>query len=212
MYILDSALDESGVQAAVETLEGFVRDNGGEVVATREFGRRRLAYEIEGHTTGTYMILYFNSPGELVPELQHEMRLVDGIVRGIICVANPRALFEPKAEVAAEAAIEEAPAAAPETAVEVETELVAELEPELEWAPVEEAAPEVAAAEAVEEQAEAPVEEPAPASAEEAAEAVAETPAEAPAEEVAEPAAETPVEAPAAPAAATTEPENTEEA
>lgn len=167
MYILDSALDEAGVQTAVETLEKFVTDNGGEVVATREFGKRRLAYEIEGHTTGTYMILYFKSFGELVAEVQHEFRLIDGVVRGIICVANPKALFDPKPEVveapAAEEVAEEAaeePAAAEEVAAEAAAEEAAPEEAPAEEPVAEEAPAEAAAAEpAAEEEAPATEEE-----------------------------------------------------
>lgn len=187
MYILDSALDEAGVQTAVGTLEEFVRSNGGEVVATREFGKRRLAYEIDGHTSGTYMILYFKAFGELVPELQHEMRLVDSVVRGIICVANPKALFEPKKAVAEEPAPEAAPA--------------------------EEAAAEEAAAAPAEEVAETPAEEAAAAPAEEAAAAPVEEAPAAPAEEAAAPTEEAPAaEAEEAPATEAPAPAAEEEA
>ncbi|MEN6302753.1 MAG: 30S ribosomal protein S6 [Armatimonadia bacterium] len=176
MYILDSALDAEAAQGIIGTLEGHITSNGGEVVATREFGRRRLAFEIDNHTNGTYMITYFRSFGDLVAEINHEMKLIDGLVRGIVVVANPKAIFEPKKEAAP---VEEAPAEA--AAVE---------EAPAEEAPVaEEAAPEEPAAE------EAPAEEPA---AEEAAPAE-EAPAEvAPAEETA--VEEAPVEEAEAPA------------
>ncbi|MEN6544723.1 MAG: 30S ribosomal protein S6 [Armatimonadia bacterium] len=169
MYILDSALDAEAAQGIIGTLEGHITSNGGEVVATREFGRRRLAFEIDKHTNGTYMITYFRSFGDLVAELNHEMLLLDGLVRGIVVVANPKAIFEPKKE--APPVVEEAPAEAP-AAEEAPAEEAA-----AEEAPVaEEAAPEEPAAE------EAPAEEPA---AEEAAPAE-EAPAEvAPAEETA---------------------------
>lgn len=195
MYICDASLDEAGLEAVVKQLEDFVSSNGGEVVATREFGRRRLAYEIDKHTSGTYMILYFNSFGELVPELQREMYLVEGVVRGLICVANPKALFDPKPEVVeepAEETVEEAAAEAEAVAGEV-------LAPE--EAPAEEAAAEVAE--------EAPAAEEVVAEEAPAEEVVAE---EAPAEEA--PAVEEAVveEAPAEEAAAPAEEAATEEA
>lgn len=181
MYILDSTLDEAGVQAAVDEIEGFVSSNGGEVIATREFGKRRLAYEIEGHTSGTYMIFYFKSFGQLVADLQREMRIMDSVVRGIVCVANPKALFEPKAEVPAEPAAEEN---VEEAAAEVEAEIAGELGAEAEAAPeAEEAAAEEAPAE------EAAVEEVAAEEAPAAEEIVAEA-AEEPAAEEAAPAPE----------------------
>lgn len=189
MYIVDASLDEAALQAVVKQLEDFVSSNGGEVVASREFGRRRLAFEINKHTSGTYMILYFNSFGELVPELQREFYLVEGVVRGIICVANPKALFDPKPEVVVEEPVEET---VEEAAAEAEAVAAEEIAPE--EAPAEEAAAEVTE-EAVAE--EAPVEEVAAeeAPAEEAPaaeEAVTEEAPveEAPAEEVAEEATE----------------------
>ncbi|MHB8994102.1 MAG: 30S ribosomal protein S6 [Armatimonadota bacterium] len=165
MYILDSTLDEAGVETAVKTLEDFVTSNGGEVIATREFGKRRLAFEIEGHTSGTYMIFYFKSFGPLVADLQREMRIMDSVVRAIVCVANPKALFDPKPEVTEEPAAEED---VEEAAAEVEAEIAGQLGAEGEAAP--EAAEEAPAEEAVAEET--------PAAEEVAAE-------EAPAEEVA---------------------------
>ncbi len=146
MYIVDSALDEAALADIVSTLEQHVQNLGGELVATREFGRRRLAFEIDGHTAGTYMITYFKSFGDVVDEVKHEMHLIEGIVRGLVVVANPKAIFDPQAKaaepeaapaeaLAAEAPAAEAPAAeaaaapeaeAPETAPEAEAEAAPE--------------------------------------------------------------------------------------
>ena len=178
MYILDNALDEAGVTTAVEALEEVIRSGGGEVIATREFGKRRLAYEIDGHTSGTYMILYFKSLGPQVQALPHEMRLIEGIVRGIVCVANPKAIFDPKA---AEAPAEPVEAeAVAEVEAEDVTEIAGELGPEAE-APAAEEVAEEAEALAVEEVAAEEAE--APAAEEVAAEAAEVTAAEEVAEE-----------------------------
>ncbi|MCE5238359.1 30S ribosomal protein S6 [bacterium] len=168
MYIVDSALDEAALEGIVSTLEQHVQNMGGELVATREFGRRRLAFEIDGHTAGTYMITYFKSFGDVVDEVKHEMHLIEGIVRGIVVVANPKAIFDPQAKAAepeaapaeapaaeapaAEAPAAEAPAAeaaaepeaeAPETAPEAEAEAAPEADageaPAADEAPAEEA-------------------------------------------------------------------------
>jgi ribosomal protein S6 len=206
MYIVDAALDEAALEGIVTTLEQHVQAHGGELVATREFGRRRLAYEIDKHTTGTYMIMYFKSQGNVVDELTHEMHLIDGVVRGIVVVANPKAIFDPQppvveapaeeaeAEAPAEEAEAEAPAEEAETEAapteEVEAEAPGE-EAETEAAPAEEAETEAAPAEEAEAEAPAeeaateaaPVEDAAPEAAEEA---VAEPEAEAAPAEAAE--------------------------
>lgn len=144
MYILDSALDAEARQQIVETLEGHVTTLGGEVVATREFGARRLAFEINGHRDGVYMILYFKGFVNVVEELKHEIRMLDSIIRSVIVVANPKAIFDPTATAA--------PAATEETAEEGAADEAASEEAAIEEAPAEaaaeEAAPEEAPAEA----------------------------------------------------------------
>lgn len=152
MYILDPALEEEERQQLITLLEDHVTTTGGEVIETREFARRRLAYPIDNVREGIYMILYFKGFGEQVMELNREMKITDGIVRGMVCVANPKFIFDPAAT--AKAAEEAAAAAA--AAEEAASEDVAEEEAEVEaQAEVEEPALEEAAEEA-------PAEEPAP--------------------------------------------------
>lgn len=128
MYILDARIEEEQRQEAVESLEAHVRAQGGEVVATRDFGRRRLAYEIEGHLEGYYKILYFTGFGDCVDEVKHEMRLLPQVVRGMVVVANPKFIHDPErqqpvSEVAAEEEpeAEEPTEAFPEPAAEADT-------------------------------------------------------------------------------------------
>jgi small subunit ribosomal protein S6 len=162
MYILDARIEDEQRQEAVDTLEAHVRAQGGEVIATRDFGRRRLAYEIEGHLEGFYKILYFSGFGDCVDEVKHEMHLLPQVVRGMVVVANPKFMYDPEGQkqAAAEAAAAAAEAAAAEAAAA---------------GPADEAVAEAVAETPAEAVAEALAEVPAE---EVAAEAVAETPAE----------------------------------
>jgi ribosomal protein S6 len=181
MYILDTTIEEAEREEAIAALESHVVAQGGEVISTKDFGRRRLAFEIENHREGFYKILYFKGFGPCVEEVKHEMRLLPQVVRGTVYVANPKFMFDPEGELKAEAAAAaESEAQAEAEAEEAATEVVAEVEeapaeePAVAEAPAEEAPAEEAPAVA-----EAPAEEPV---AEEAV--VAEAPAEAaPAEE-----------------------------
>jgi small subunit ribosomal protein S6 len=168
MYILDARIEDAERQEAADTLEAHVRAQGGEVVATRDFGRRRLAYEIEGHLEGVYKVLYFSGLGACVDEVKHEMHLLPEVVRGMIVVANPKYLFDPQAEKKAEVAPAEAePVTAEAALAEAADEAAAEAAPaeapagEAEVVAEDAAAP--AAPEAVAEAETAPAEEPAPA-------------------------------------------------
>jgi len=150
IYILDTSLPEDEAAEMIATLEEAVREAGGEVVGTRDFRTRRLAYEINGHTHGAYRLLYFHGDGAVVEAIRSEMVVRQPIIRSRVFVANPDALIgaEAEAEEAEEAAeapvAEEAPAAA-----EAPAEAAAEAEVA---APAEEAEGGTEAAESPEEQ------------------------------------------------------------
>ncbi|MGI5819380.1 MAG: 30S ribosomal protein S6 [Armatimonadota bacterium] len=155
IYILDASLPDEETEQIIEFFETAVEEAGGEMVGTRDFRTRRLAYPIDKHTHGTYKLLYFFGTGAVVDELRQEMSIRQQVIRSRIFVANPHAIIgglEPEeAEEAAAAAAESAEAAEAE-AVEAEAAEAEEVAEEV----AEEAAPE--AAEAVETD-EAPAEE-----------------------------------------------------
>ena len=154
MYILDSRIpEEEQVQASAQ-LQKATTAAGGEFVSDELFGKRRLAFPIEGNLEGVYRIMYFRGNGPITDEVKHQFLLIEPIVRGMVVTASPKAIFAaapvkveaaeaeaPAAEVVEEApAVEEAPVAeAPEAAAEV-----VEAAPAVEEAPAEvaeEAAP-----------------------------------------------------------------------
>jgi len=152
-YILDTSLSEEDTAQIIGILEAAVEEAGGEVVGTRDFRTRRLAYPIDGHTHGTYKLLYFFGTGAVVEAIRSEMSIRQQLIRSRVFVANPHAIVgglgpgEEAAEEAVEAeeAEEAEEAAAEETAAGTEEAVEAQ-----EAVEAEEAAPAEETAEAEE--------------------------------------------------------------
>ena len=90
MFILDSnryARDAAGVVATIPTT---VQQLGGEVLASRLWEERRLAYPIKGHRKGTYWLTYFRLEGDKVTDLTRQFQLNDGVVRSLFLKIDPR--------------------------------------------------------------------------------------------------------------------------
>jgi len=90
MFILDSnryARDAAGV---VGTIPTTVQQMGGEVLASRLWEERRLAYPIKGHRKGTYWLTYFRLDGDKVTDLTRQFQLNDGVVRSLFLKIDPR--------------------------------------------------------------------------------------------------------------------------
>ncbi|MFW6157097.1 MAG: 30S ribosomal protein S6 [Armatimonadota bacterium] len=178
IYILDPSLMDEEVEHICDHFEGVVEEAGGEVLGTRDFRTRRLAYQIDGYTHGTYKLLYFFGTGATVEDIRQEMSIRQPIIRSRVFVANPQAIvggMRTDEEIAAAEAAEAAAAAEAEAARAAEAEAeeeaadAAEAEEPAEAEAQEEAAEEAESEESAEGEEEAS-EEAAPEAEEESAE------------------------------------------
>ena len=75
---------EEAYDAQIERFTNLVADQGGEVVGVDKWGRRRLAYEIEGLTEGYYVLMRFNAQPDVARELERVMKITDTVVRHLL--------------------------------------------------------------------------------------------------------------------------------
>jgi small subunit ribosomal protein S6 len=90
MYVVRPDLDEDGLRGAVEAVQVLVEGQGGEVLTTTPWGKRRLAYEIAGLRDGHYVIVEFRGDGANVKELERALRISDHVIRHMITIAVPK--------------------------------------------------------------------------------------------------------------------------
>lgn len=84
MYILRPDLDEEAVKASVERFSNLVIQQGGEIVKAEPWGKRRLAYLIEGFKEGNYVLMNFNAEASVPAELERVLKITDTIIRYMI--------------------------------------------------------------------------------------------------------------------------------
>jgi small subunit ribosomal protein S6 len=84
MYILKPELEEEAIIATVSRFEDVVKNGGGEIVKTDRWGKRRLAYELNGITEGHYVLMTFKSPSSVAQELDRVLRIQDDVVRQLV--------------------------------------------------------------------------------------------------------------------------------
>ena len=83
MYVVSATLSEDARHKALEKIQKGITDRGGEILKIHDQGRRRLAYEIDGHREGYYFLIYFNSPASAITELWQEYHLHEDLIRFI---------------------------------------------------------------------------------------------------------------------------------
>ena len=81
MYIIDAALEDQARKDLIDKFAGVITSNGGEILRIDEWGRRRLAYQIDYKTEGFYVLAYFNGPADLPKELERNYAINEGVLR-----------------------------------------------------------------------------------------------------------------------------------
>lgn len=81
MYILRPDLEEEAVEAAITRFQELIAEKGGTVTNVNKWGRRRLAYEIEGYGEGVYVIMEFSAEARVARELERVFRITDEVIR-----------------------------------------------------------------------------------------------------------------------------------
>ena len=81
MFIADPELDERGLKKLTEQYLELVTKDGGSVEHTDIWGRRKLAYEIDGKTEGNYVVVNYTTTPEVSAELDRVLNLNESVVR-----------------------------------------------------------------------------------------------------------------------------------
>ncbi len=84
VYVMNPDAGEEAVNGLHARVEEIVTSRGGQIDKTDNWGRRRLAYEIDRHKEGTYVLELFSGPAELVAELDRRLKVADDILRYLI--------------------------------------------------------------------------------------------------------------------------------
>lgn len=83
VLILSLSLGEEEIKNAVEKFKKLISDNG-TIESVDEWGKRRLAYEINDETEGYYVLINFSCDHDFPAELDRVYKITDGVLRSII--------------------------------------------------------------------------------------------------------------------------------
>lgn len=88
MYILSASLSEEAMKKALGRITGLIEEHGGEVQKIHDQGRKKLAYEINGHKQGYYFVIYFSVIPSAISEMWKEYHLNEDLIRFITLQAE----------------------------------------------------------------------------------------------------------------------------
>lgn len=87
VLVVSTKLGDENVSALVQKIKSLIESNAA-LDCFDEWGKRKLAYEINKETEGYYVLFGFTSEAEFPAELDRVYKITDGILRSIIIKKN----------------------------------------------------------------------------------------------------------------------------
>ena len=80
MVVISTKQDEEAIKGLVEKFSSLISANG-TLVSVDEWGKRRLAYEINDETQGAYMLFNYEGATTLPAEIERIAGITEGVLR-----------------------------------------------------------------------------------------------------------------------------------
>jgi small subunit ribosomal protein S6 len=90
MFLLDPAKVAGDVPNAAKQLHAILERNNVEVLASRPWDERKLAYPIKGHKRGMYYLMYFRTEGKNLLNIERDLALNEMVVRQMVLRIDPK--------------------------------------------------------------------------------------------------------------------------
>jgi small subunit ribosomal protein S6 len=90
MFILDSTRFGRDPDGVSNQLADLIKGAGGEILVSRLWEERRLAYPIKGQRKGTYWLMYLNLDPLKLAALRRQFEITESIIRFLFLKVDPR--------------------------------------------------------------------------------------------------------------------------
>lgn len=88
-FVAPTISDETRL-AVMKRIEATIAEGEGKIDNVEDWGKRKLAYEINGLTEGDYTLIDFHADPANIAELDRVLRIIDAVVRHKIVVRTDR--------------------------------------------------------------------------------------------------------------------------
>ena len=83
--VVNAKIEDEARAAVVEKAKGYITRYNGVISEVEEWGKKRLAYEIQKMREGYYYFIHFESDSTVPGEVEQRIRIMDNVLR-YLCV------------------------------------------------------------------------------------------------------------------------------
>ena len=90
LFIVAPTIDEESRAGVMKRIEAAIAEGEGVVDNVDNWGKRKLAYEINGLSDGDYTLIDFHADPQSIAELDRVLRINDAVIRHMIVARTDR--------------------------------------------------------------------------------------------------------------------------
>ena len=83
--VINAKIEDDARTDAIEKIKALIEKFGGEITNVDEWGKKKLAYEIQKMKEAYYYFIHFESDAETPSEIEQRIRIMDNVIR-FLCV------------------------------------------------------------------------------------------------------------------------------
>ena len=82
--VVNAKIEDEAREAVVEKAKGYVARYGGTVTEVEEWGKKRLAYEVQKMREGFYYFIQFEADATCPAVVERHVRIMDNVMRYLV--------------------------------------------------------------------------------------------------------------------------------
>lgn len=86
--VLNAKLEEDDKVASLDKVKALIERFGGQITNVDDWGKKKLAYEIQKMNEGFYYFIQFDAEANAPAEIESRIRIMDNVIRYLIVRAD----------------------------------------------------------------------------------------------------------------------------
>ena len=82
--VVSAKIEDDARTAVIEKVKKTIEKHGGQITNVDDWGKKKLAYEIEKMTEGFYYFIQFDAPADMPARLEEKLRIQDHVIRFLV--------------------------------------------------------------------------------------------------------------------------------
>ena len=82
--VINAKIEDDARTDAIEKIKALIEKFGGEITNVDEWGKKKLAYEIQKMHEGFYYFIQFEADAQCPAEVERHVRIMDNVLRYLV--------------------------------------------------------------------------------------------------------------------------------